>query len=97
MDFAWKALIPIALSNIAIVGLVVVLLPNAYLIPLAIVNWVALLGLTIIGPRLLQRVLRSNAQNVQELYRLRGRDQAATVPPEPSRVAPQATANRVGR
>lgn len=97
MEFAWKILIPVALVNIAVVGVVVVLLPDVYLIPLAVVNWLWLFGMILLGPRALQRTLRLNAEEIRQRTRLRESGGKPVAPPELVKVPSQATANRVGR
>lgn len=55
MSFAWKVLIPLALINIGITGVVAVLLPDAYHIPLAALNWVLFIGFIVALPTLQRR------------------------------------------
>ncbi len=54
MGFAWKVLIPLALVNIGLTGTAMVLLPDGYQIPLAVVNWALAIAFIALLPRLVQ-------------------------------------------
>lgn len=59
MAFSWKVLLPLTLVNIALVGVLVVLLPQSYQVPLAAINWILAIGLVISLPWLLRRSRRT--------------------------------------
>ncbi|MHB1004536.1 MAG: NADH-quinone oxidoreductase subunit NuoH [Chloroflexota bacterium] len=64
MSFAWKVLIPLALVNIGLTGVLVVALPNAFQIPLGIINWAMAIGFVIYLPRLQRRSFDQQRQHV---------------------------------
>lgn len=49
MELSWKVLIPLAVVNIAVVGVIVLVLPNLYPVPLALINWLILVGAITLG------------------------------------------------
>lgn len=55
MTFAWKVLIPLTLVNIGLVGVLVVSLPRAYQLPLAVIDWALAVGFVLILPRVLKQ------------------------------------------
>lgn len=55
MSFSWKALIPLTLINIAVVGVAATLWPDAYVVPVGIANWLLVLAFTLLLPRWLSR------------------------------------------
>ncbi len=61
MGFAWKVLIPLALVNIGLTGTAMVLLPNGYQLPLAVVNWVLAIAFIAWLPRLVQPAYKRHA------------------------------------
>ncbi|MHB1131857.1 MAG: NADH-quinone oxidoreductase subunit NuoH [Chloroflexota bacterium] len=58
MGFAWKVLIPLALVNITLTGLLATLLPDAYHLPLAVVNWALFVAFVVFLPRLTRSSVR---------------------------------------
>ncbi|MCL6107081.1 MAG: NADH-quinone oxidoreductase subunit NuoH [Actinobacteria bacterium] len=56
MNFAWKVLIPLSLVNLGVTGLLIILLPNSFLPPVAAFSWVSTIALIF----LFQPVLRKS-------------------------------------
>jgi NADH-quinone oxidoreductase subunit H len=71
MSFAWKVLIPLALVNIGLTGVMAVLLPNAYHIPLGVLNWLLVIGFIVGLPRLLRRGWSRSAQPTAGIVRVK--------------------------
>lgn len=97
MEFSWKVLIPIALVNMAVVGLVVLLLPDAYEAPLAAVNWLMLILLIGLGPRVLARILRESANSAKRRIESESGERMPSVPSELGRVPQRAATDGLGR
>lgn len=57
MAFAWKVLIPLSLMNLAATGLFIVLWPDNFLLPTAIVSWSFIALFILFFPRAIRRVL----------------------------------------
>jgi len=57
MDFAWKILIPLSLINLAATSLFIVLWPDNFLLPTAIVSWSFIALFILFFPSLIRRIL----------------------------------------
>jgi len=57
MAFAWKVLIPLSLANLAATGLFIIIWPDNFLLPTAIVSWSCIALFIIFFPSIIRRVL----------------------------------------
>ncbi|MBI4319084.1 MAG: NADH-quinone oxidoreductase subunit NuoH [Chloroflexi bacterium] len=62
MEFSWKGLIPLTLLNIGITGIVVLLFPTGYELPLGVLSWLMLIGFIVLLPRIERSVLHARAR-----------------------------------
>lgn len=97
MELSWKVLIPLTLANIFVVGTVVVLLPNGFEAPLAIVNWLMLGALIVVGPRILARKLASHSSKVRSRMGFDVDPRKPALPPGPARATSPTATDGSGR
>lgn len=57
MAFAWKVLIPLTLVNLGVTGLFIVLMPDNYLLPVAVFSWVSVVLFVGLFPTVLRKLL----------------------------------------
>jgi NADH-quinone oxidoreductase subunit H len=62
MAYCWKVLVPATLINIFVTSFIVIFFPTAYLVPVAVLNWIMLLVFIAALPRLVGSTVRPRVQ-----------------------------------
>jgi NADH-quinone oxidoreductase subunit H len=57
MAFCWKILIPISLFNIFVTGLLIIMMPDNFMLPMAIFSWVSVILLVVLFPSVMKKSL----------------------------------------
>ncbi len=57
MNFAWKVLIPLSLVNLGVTGLLIILLPDNFLPPVAAFSWASVIAIILLFRPVLRRAL----------------------------------------
>lgn len=74
MAFAWKVLIPLSLVNLGATGLFIILMPDNYLLPMAVFSWVSVILFITLFPTVLRKLL------LRKRTRMAGAAKAASLP-----------------
>jgi len=57
MNFAWKVLIPLSLVNLGVTGLLIITLPDNFLLPIAVFSWASVIAFVLLMPPVLRKAL----------------------------------------